>query len=161
PTDVLEDADGSLLVVDTGNWYNLCPGSHVGKERVHGGIYRVRRAGAAAPAAPRGRSLRWDELSVAELVSLLRDGRFGVRDQAVARLGKRADDAVAVLRQALTGHTSARLRRNAVWALARSDRPAARAAVRLALADPDASVRQTAACAAGLNRDAGALPALV
>jgi putative membrane-bound dehydrogenase-like protein len=161
PTDVLEDADGSLLVVDTGNWYNLCPGSHVGKERVHGGIYRVRRAGAAAPADPRGRSLRWDELPVAELVSLLDDGRFAVRDQAVARLGRRGDDAVAALRQALTGHTSARLRRNAIWALARSDRPAARAAVRLALADPDTSVRQTAACAAGLHRDAEALPALV
>jgi putative membrane-bound dehydrogenase-like protein len=161
PTDVLEDADGSLLVVDTGNWYSLCPGSHVGKELVKGGIYRVRRAGAAAPADPRGRSLRWDDLAAGELVALLDDERFAVRDQAVDRLARQGDGAVAALRQALAGHAPARLRRNAVWALTRIDRPAARAAARLALADGDASVRQTAACSAGLHRDAEALPALV
>jgi len=43
PTDVLEDADGSLLVVDTGGWYKLCcPTSHLQKPDVLGVIYRVR-----------------------------------------------------------------------------------------------------------------------
>jgi len=47
PTDVLEDADGSLLVVDTGGWYKLCcPSSQLAKADVLGGIYRVRRKGA-------------------------------------------------------------------------------------------------------------------
>jgi len=47
PTDVLEDADGSLLIVDTGAWYKLCcPSSQLAKADVLGGIYRVRRAGA-------------------------------------------------------------------------------------------------------------------
>ena len=42
PTDVLEDADGSLLVVDTGGWYKLCcPSSQLVKPDVLGGIYRV------------------------------------------------------------------------------------------------------------------------
>lgn len=46
PTDVLEDADGSLLVVDTGGWYKLCcPSSQLAKTDVLGGIYRVRRLG--------------------------------------------------------------------------------------------------------------------
>ncbi len=47
PTDVLEDADGSLLVVDTGGWYKLCcPSSQLAKADVLGGIYRVRRTDA-------------------------------------------------------------------------------------------------------------------
>src|SRR5439155_16068291 len=47
PTDVLEDADGSLLVVDTGGWYKLCcPTSQLVKPDVLGGIYRIRRKGA-------------------------------------------------------------------------------------------------------------------
>ena len=47
PTDVLEDADGSLLIVDTGAWYKLCcPSSQLAKADVLGGLYRVRRSGA-------------------------------------------------------------------------------------------------------------------
>lgn len=47
PTDVLEDADGSLLIVDTGGWYKLCcPSSQLAKADVLGAIYRVRRTGA-------------------------------------------------------------------------------------------------------------------
>src|SRR5207248_2517536 len=44
PTDVLEDADGSLLIVDTGGWFRIgCPTSQIAKPQVKGGIYRVRR----------------------------------------------------------------------------------------------------------------------
>ena len=44
PTDVLQDADGSLLVVDTGGWYKLCcPSSQLSKPDVLGAIYRVKR----------------------------------------------------------------------------------------------------------------------
>ncbi len=47
PTDVLPDADGSLLVVDTGGWYKLCcPSSQLAKPDVFGAIYRVRKIGA-------------------------------------------------------------------------------------------------------------------
>ena len=54
PTDVLEDADGSILIVDTGGWYKLCcPTSQLAKPDVLGAIYRVRKIGAkAAPRAP-------------------------------------------------------------------------------------------------------------
>src|SRR5262249_18390067 len=46
PTDVIEDADGSLLVIDTGGWYKLCcPTSQLAKPDVLGAIYRVRRMG--------------------------------------------------------------------------------------------------------------------
>ncbi len=52
PTDVLPDADGSLLVVDTGGWYKLCcPSSQLAKPDVLGAIYRVRKIGAPRLAA--------------------------------------------------------------------------------------------------------------
>ncbi len=44
PTDILEDADGSLVVIDTGGWYKLCcPTSQLHKPDVLGGIYRIKR----------------------------------------------------------------------------------------------------------------------
>ncbi len=47
PTDVIEDADGSLLIVDTGGWYKLCcPTSQLVKPDVTGAIYRVKKTGA-------------------------------------------------------------------------------------------------------------------
>ncbi len=53
PTDVLEDADGSLLIVDTGGWYKICcPTSQLSKPDVLGAIYRVRKAGAPRLRAP-------------------------------------------------------------------------------------------------------------
>jgi putative membrane-bound dehydrogenase-like protein len=45
PVDVLLDRDGSLLVVDTGGWYDLCcPSSGTDQRVALGGIYRLRGA---------------------------------------------------------------------------------------------------------------------
>ena len=47
PTDVIEDADGSLLVIDTGGWFRIgCPTSQIAKPEITGAIYRIRRTGA-------------------------------------------------------------------------------------------------------------------
>lgn len=49
PTDVLQDVDGHLLVVDTGGWYKLCcPSSQLAKPDVLGAIYRIRKVGVPA-----------------------------------------------------------------------------------------------------------------
>lgn len=54
-TDVLEDRDGSLLVVDTGGWFRIgCPSSMVAKPDVAGAVYRVRKSGASTPVEPWG-----------------------------------------------------------------------------------------------------------
>src|SRR5437867_806494 len=54
-TDVLEDRDGSLLVVDTGGWFRIgCPSSLVAKPDVAGAIYRIRKSGAPVKAEPWG-----------------------------------------------------------------------------------------------------------
>jgi putative membrane-bound dehydrogenase-like protein len=43
-TDVMEDRDGSLLVLDTGGWFRLgCPSSLMAKPEVPGAVYRVRK----------------------------------------------------------------------------------------------------------------------
>ena len=60
---MIEDADGSLLVVDTGGWYKLCcPTSQLVKPDVLGAIYRVKRKGAKPADDPRGRKIDWDEV---------------------------------------------------------------------------------------------------
>lgn len=52
-TDVIEDRDGSLLVLDTGGWFRIgCPSSLMAKPDVRGGVYRVRRKGMPAAAQP-------------------------------------------------------------------------------------------------------------
>ena len=83
PTDVQVDADGSLLVIDTGGWYKLCcPTSQLWKPDVLGGIYRVRKIGAKPPNDPRGRTIAWAKQTPQKLWSLLGDSRFAVRQRA-------------------------------------------------------------------------------
>ena len=49
-TDVIEDADGSLLVVNTGGWFRIgCPSSLMAKPDALGAVYRVRKAGPVSP----------------------------------------------------------------------------------------------------------------
>ncbi|MFL6278724.1 MAG: PVC-type heme-binding CxxCH protein, partial [Vicinamibacterales bacterium] len=161
PTDVIEDADGSLLVIDTGAWYKLCcPTSQLAKPDVLGGIYRVRRVGAAKVDDPRGRSLGWKTMTPARLAALLEDERTAVQDRAVRELASRGEAALSALTDVLKTSTSSDGRRNAVWALTRINGAPAREANRLALADADESVRHAAILAAGLLRDAGAVPQL-
>ncbi len=156
PTDVLEDADGSLLVIDTGGWFRIgCPTSQIAKPDIKGAIYRVRRQGARSIADPRGLAIPWEKQTGRELVALLDDPRFMVRDRAVQQLAHHPE-AVGDLQRAVASAPSVRTRRNAVWAATRLDTPAARAVARAALADRDVSVRIAAAHTVGLLRDAEA-----
>lgn len=160
PTDVIEDADGSLVVVDTGGWYKLCcPTSQLEKPASLGAIYRVRRADAVPVTDPRGRAIDWAGLDVHGLVRLLADTRPAVVERSMeclARCGIAAVSPVAALLE--TADRDAR--RSAVWALARIDGDESRAAVRRALADRDAEVRHAAAHVAALRRDSDAVPVL-
>jgi putative membrane-bound dehydrogenase-like protein len=170
PTDVLEDADGSLLVLDTGGWFRIgCPTSRVDKPNIKGAIYRVRRKLAPALADPWGRELFRESPAggPAARLSWLGDERPFVRDRAIEAiaedLGKEAPaegPLLRTVRQALKENPSAQVRRNLVWTLSRVDLPEARSAGRSALADRDPGVRNAAAYVAGLHRDAGAFEGL-
>jgi putative membrane-bound dehydrogenase-like protein len=162
PTDLLEDADGSLLVIDTGGWYKLCcPTSQLHKPDVLGAIYRIRRTGAPRVDDPRGRKLAWARMTAAELARLLDDGRPAVRQRAVQSLGEKGAEAVPALADAVRPDRSIQARRNAVWAAANIDRPEARVAARQALSDPDETVRQAATHSVSIWRDHEALPLLL
>jgi putative heme-binding domain-containing protein len=142
PTDVLEDADGSLLVLDTGGWFRIgCPTSRVDKPQIKGAIYRVRKKGAprATAAAPS-----------------LDDP---CPERAIDALALKGD--VGPLEGLLRESPSARARRNAVWSLTRIESAEARKAVREALRDRDPSVRLAAAHSVGLYRDREAVAALL
>ena len=157
PTDVLEDADGSLLVIDTGGWYKLCcPTSQLAKPDVLGGIYRITRRGAVRPRDPRGLTLDWAAMTPARLAQLLGDARPAVQQRAIERLASAGQGAVGTLSDALKT-VSTTVRRNAVWALTQIDDAEARAATRPALDDADATVRQSALQSVALWRDAGAI----
>ncbi|GDY07727.1 MAG: dehydrogenase [Planctomycetota bacterium] len=85
PTDVLEDADGSLLIVDTGGWYKLCcPTSQLAKPDVLGAIYRVRKVDTPKVADQYGREIEWAKQSSANLLNLIVDDpRTFVRQHAL------------------------------------------------------------------------------
>lgn len=156
PTDVMEDADGSLLVVDTGAWYKLCcPTAQLPKPDLLGAIYRIRKKGAVPPEDPLGQSLDWQTATPGSLARLLDDPRPAVRRRALAALA--TDEAVGALEDALAGSPSADVRRNAVWALTRIETDKARSAVRTALSDEQAGVRQAALHSVALHRDGKAV----
>ncbi len=161
PTDVFEDADGSVLAIDTGGWFTIgCPTSQIGKPEVYGGIYRIRRKDAKPPADPRGQSIVWKSQSATALAALLDDDRFAVRDRAIAELAARKDGAVKALRDALKKDSSQRTRLNAVWALRASTAAKRGRRCERRSRMPDAGVRQAAARAVGIHRDREAVERL-
>lgn len=169
PTDVVEDADGSLLVVDTGGWfYRGCPTSQFAKPDMLGGIYRVRREGMTTPVDPRGNRIDWDRLSDAELVKRLGDTRFAVRSRAITACTIRGASLVPLLSQRVK-RGDIRHRRGALWTLIGIIEnglqgellDTARAAIREALSDRDASVRQIACRVLTTSPDPAALEKLI
>ncbi len=162
PTDVLQDADGSLIVIETGGWFiKGCPLSRVAKPEVAGGIYRIRRAGAPKVNDPRGLQISLDTLTPARLAGLLADPRPVVRDRAIAQLVRLGGPAVPALADARRLASDVEVRAASVFALHRIGTPAAREAVRAALGDRDPVVRVAAARSIGLARDDAALPAML
>ena len=144
PTDVLEDADGTVLVIDAG-----------------GGIYRVSKDNGVRIADPRGLKLNWQNLPLTELIRRLHDLRPCVIDRATRELARAAKEAAPVLTDALTRTPNPDARLHVAWALARGGAPESRDALRLALLDPSPPVRQVAAYAFGLRRDPESIPQLI
>ena len=169
PTDVLIDADGSLLIVNTGGWYKLCcPSSQLWEPNVLGGIYRVRKVGAKAPANPRGLTIGWSGLAIGEKWKLLSDLRPAVRKRATNDLAQLRES--KAVKQLLLERITPQLANEAnahtitpthVWALAQINTPESRQAIRALLRHSDEQVRHTATNVASLYRDAACTSELV
>ena len=162
PTDVMEDADGSLLVIDTGAWFiHGCPISRVAKPEIKGSVYRIRKAGAPAVHDARGESLRLAGKTPADLAHYLDDARPFVRDRAQELVMEAGDPAIDALIHAREHAPSYEARALAVWALYRIGTPRAEDGVRAALDDANFRVRVAAARAVGMARDARAVDRLM
>ena len=154
-TDVLEDADGSLLVIDTGGWFRWgCPTSQIAKPDVRGAIYRIRKVGSPKVNDPRGVKIDWAKASPKALTELLGDARPAVQDRAIATLAEKGSSAVSQLKKSISAGNNSDAQRNAIWALSRIGSESAKSAIRTGLHHKNDSVRQSAVYAAGMERDA-------
>lgn len=131
PVDILEEPDGSLLVFDTGGWYDLCCPSSASDQKVAmGGIYRLQSIA------------RKDGKRQAKVASIEQAIEIANDKTADAALRKKA---IWQLATAITASPDPMELRKCILAL---------------LADSDASIQQTAASIVGLNRWEQAAPAL-
>ncbi|MEZ4847434.1 MAG: HEAT repeat domain-containing protein [Bacteroidia bacterium] len=159
PTDVLEDADGSLLVVETGGWFILgCPLSQVSKPQLKGSIYRIRKNGTPKVKDPYGNQINWLSLSSEELAVLLEDSRPFVSDRAQKYLIE--NQAIDPLKKILSQSSSVAARIKAVFALYRIGSIASLEAILPAFKDKDSPIRIAAARALGLAKYMPAIPHL-
>jgi putative membrane-bound dehydrogenase-like protein len=155
PTDVFEDADGSILVILTGGWFvEGCPLSRVAKPEVTGGIFRLRKKGAVPVADPWGNRLNMEKLSAKMLTPYLSDNRPFVRDRAIELLVSKGNVAVAPLIASMNLLKNEELRAAALFALARIGTKEAMDRVRLGLSDTSPVVQTAAARSVGLAKDA-------
>lgn len=162
PTDVLEDGDGSLLVVETGGWFiKGCPLSQVSKPELKGAIYRIRKNGLKKKEDPYGNKIAWASLSAAEVTGYLTDARPYVAGRATNYIVDKGNEAVAPLISLLQNSTSADVRTKAVFMLYRIGTESAKEGVRMGLDDPDLQVRVAAARSVGLAKDLKSLSKLI
>ncbi len=161
PTDVLEDADGSLLLIDTGGWFRIgCPTSQIAKPDIKGGIYRIRRQGMPEYVDPRGSSIDWKKLTNRQITALLNDTRYAVREYAIDECAMRGDSILPTLKSLIV-RGDIRVRQGAAWACTRMRTPKAQELVRLVLNDRDETVRAIACKSAGVTKDKLAVSGLV
>ncbi|XZE51475.1 DUF7133 domain-containing protein [Planctomycetaceae bacterium SH139] len=147
PTDVLEDGQGGLIVLDTGGWYDLCcPSSRVDQKTAAGGIYRLSPLSnpnsAANSSLPNATiSQRSAELAtsddVHELIQLAAEPHPIISRQAMNRLQQLGDLASPTLiRLAQDSATELRLRTTCVWVLCQIETPDALTGLSELLAQP-------------------------
>lgn len=162
PTDVLEDADGSLIVLDTGGWYGLCcPTSRVDQTTAAGGIYRIRSAVDAGD-AKRVAAVNWNHVDESELAKLLFDERPWVRREAKLRIRSDGAKFVPTMRKLLLDESETQQRRlMALWTLCAIGSEDALEAVAGVLGRGDHSLRQAACHVMAVHRFSAASPSLM
>ena len=154
PTDVLEDADGSLVVIDTGGWYNLCcPSSALDQAAAVGGIYRISSPATRRLVNPRGKGLDWSQFDVATAMERLSGESWWVNQRAQHWIENNSAAAEGGLAQHLQDSTnSIESRLDALWCLCRIGSAESQRSVVSALSDPDPSIRHAAALAIAVQR---------
>ncbi|MBX3254061.1 MAG: HEAT repeat domain-containing protein [Chitinophagaceae bacterium] len=154
PTDVLEDADGSMLVVETGGWFiKGCPLSQVSKPELKGSIYRVRKKGAPAVEDPYGNKIDWGAVSAEDAIRYLQDARCFVSDRAKQALIDMGEKALPLLKGLQGKTTGAEVVEKIIFTLCQVGSPEAVKQLRTFLDHSDESARIAAVRSLGLLRD--------
>jgi putative membrane-bound dehydrogenase-like protein len=167
PTDVLQDGDGSLVIVDTGGWYDLCcPTSKIDQKTAAGGIYRLSNAATRASGHRISKCpTDWSNVHPMWLTAFIHDGRPWVVRSALTHLRRleEANRAVAIdLLAVQLGDLNlpCHFRLDALWALSWID---CKESLKLAadvLNDQSSELVQAACHIAGLHRNQHALGTL-
>ena len=153
PTDVLEDADGSVLVVNTGGWFIAgCPLSVNAKTDIRGSIIRVRKVNAEKPDDARGEDITFHNLSAEKLTTLLKDSRPVVRDKALEQMIRLKDSSLESFVKVLASSDQEEQRATAVFALYRIGSERGLEEILPALKDASAIVRTAAARVLGMAK---------
>lgn len=168
PTDVLEDADGSLLIVDTGGWYNLCcPTSKIDQQTAAGGVYRLSKSG--TPIRADANNSLPDQLTVdtsaTDLAELIHDRRPWLARSAVETIANLDGAAAATVVQLLSQQLQNRewpspKRLDALWALGQSRHADALPIITDALQSDDSQLVQAACQILSLHRVGDSRPSL-
>lgn len=168
PTDVFEDADGSLIVIDTGGWFRIgCPTSKIAQPEIKGAIYRVRKADMKLLDSDRVAELRfstweWSKRSEHDIRRAMYYFGPAIRDRAIQELANRGKEVLPSWKKAIEiNPNTTHFLRDAVWVATRMDDPGAREFVRSFASHSELSIRLAALHSVGLHRDAKALPDLL
>jgi putative membrane-bound dehydrogenase-like protein len=161
PSDVLESADGSLIIVDTGSWYvQHCPTGRIRGSRAAGGLYRVRSLSSEPIRDPWGVEIDWSQAAPEKLGELLGNARPTVRDRAQQTLIARGAAAVPDLEKVLTGEMSLTAKLHAVWSLSGIPGAPSAAVLLKALDRDEAEIVAASASALALRQHRSAGPKL-
>jgi putative membrane-bound dehydrogenase-like protein len=161
PSDVVESADGSLLVIDTGSWYTQhCPTGQIREVDAPGGIYRIQYSAAVPVSDPWGREVHPASMSPAKLTQLLEDPRPNVRERAELALAAGGARSVTALASLVKHGKSLIARRHAIRALAQIRDKSALAALHEALDSAEPDIVTTSVRAIASHGDRSSVPFL-
>ncbi len=155
PTDVLEDADGSLLIIDTGGWYDLCcPSSGIDQAPAMGGIYRLSSAATESRLHARGEELVWNDVELETCLTRIQDARWWVRDKALKQISLLPIAELNAIHSFIRSPiTPAAWKLEAFWALSQIQSPEVADLISDCLEDDLPALRHAAAMAIAVRRD--------
>ncbi|WP_439482529.1 PVC-type heme-binding CxxCH protein [Cyclobacterium plantarum] len=152
PTDVLQEPDGNLLLVNTGGWFIAgCPLSRTAKPEVAGGIFRIKKLSDKVKADDLwGKKIPWKDLNMGQLAGLLEDPRIRVAEKAGELMLREPLMAIPYLIKLMEEHPEEQVRAKAVFLLFRTQNPRAWNQIIKGLDDDSELVKTAAARVLGM-----------
>ncbi|NRB43503.1 MAG: HEAT repeat domain-containing protein [Verrucomicrobiales bacterium] len=161
PTDILEDADGSLLLLDTGGWLSWgCPFSKIAKPEIRGAIYRISKINGSITNNARGQDINWNNMKPLKAAELINDEREAVRQKASVSLVKYGDEAIPSIEKIFNETDSIQHQTQLLWTLSRIRSKGALSLIRKSLGSKSSTLKQVAARSVGILKDKESGPKL-